>query len=549
MQQRSKAAIRGLVVGAFLLGLALSAAVVAADEIVVGQTELVASSPDGDFQPQSSQTLTVTITNDAEVQKGGPTSYEQEVKTARNIRVEVLEDEIDAPISVEAGTQTVGSVPGGGETQLRFPLDVGDVEPGTYRVPVHIEYKNTRAVLYDPRAQGSEVERQNRDVDGTKYVTITVADEPRFEVVSEDANRIFAGDTGDFGFTIRNVGTERATDATVSLSTNTPGVFFGKQSSASPDSSVYVPALDVNETASFSVNVGAREDVSPGTYPISTTVEYEDENGITGQSDTLRAGLRVRPERSFSLRNVTTSDFRVDEPEATIRAELVNEGPAPAQNVVARLEPTGGVTVTNGETAVDDLAVGEAKSVSFTVSIPEEADPGSRSFAVDVEYENADGDVRSLSTPLRQSLAVESERDRFEVVGSNTSVTPGGSETLTVTLRYQGDEPVSNVNAKLFTSDPLSSPDDGAFLGTVEPGETVTAQFTVSASGDALAKQYDSAVEVRYEEPDGDTRFSGTLSVGVPVSESESGGFPTLPAAAVALLVLGGAGTVIYRRI
>lgn len=548
MQRRSKTAIRGLVVGIFLLGLALSAAVVAADEIVVGQTELVASSPDGDFQSQSSQTLTVTITNDAEVQKGGPVSYEEEVKTARNIRIDVLEDEIDAPISVEAGTQTVGHIPGGGEARLQFPIDVGDVEPGTYRIPLRVEYKNTRAVSYDPRTS-SDVERQHRDVDETKYVTITVSDEPQFEIVSEETNRVFAGDTGEFGFTIQNVGTERATDATVSLSTNSPGIFFGKQSSASPESSVYVASLDVDETESFSVNVGARDDVSPGTYPISATVEYEDENGITSQSDTLRAGLRIRPERTFSLRNVTTSDFRVDEPEAQIRAELVNEGPASAQNVVARLQPPGEVTVTNGETAVDDLAVGEAKPVSFTVSIPEGAEPGSRAFAVGVEYENADGDVRSLSTPLRQSLAVESERDRFVVVDTNTSVTPGGSETLSVTLRYRGEDPVSNANAKLFTSDPLSSSDDGAYLGSVEPGETVTTQFAVSASDDALPKQYDSAVEVRYEEPDGDTRFSGTLTVGIPVSESESGGFPVLPAAAVALLVLGGAGTVIYRRV
>jgi hypothetical protein len=548
MQHRSKTAIRGLVVGICLLGLALSAAVVAADEIVVGQTELIANSPDGDFQSQSSQSLTVTITNDAEIQKGGPATYEQEVKTARNLRVEVLEDEIDAPISVEAGTQTVGHIPGGGEARLQFPIDVGDVEPGTYRVPVRVEYKNTRSIIYNP-SRTSDVERQNRDVDETKYVTITVTDEPKFEVVSEEANRIFAGDTGEFGFTIQNVGTERATDATVSLSTNSPGVFFGKQSSASPDSSVYVASLDVNETESFSVNVGARDDVSPGTYPISATVEYEDENGIAGESDTLRAGLRVRPERSFALRNLTTSDFRVDEPEAKITGELVNEGPASAQNVVARLEPAGAVTVTNGETAVDDLAVGEAKPVSFTVDIPEGVDPGSRSFAVDVEYENADGDVRSLSTPLRQSITVEPERDRFEVVDTETSVTPGGSETLAVTLRYRGDDPVSNTNAKLFTSDPLSSSDDGAYLGSIEPGETVTAQFTVSASSDTLPKQYDSAVEVRYEEPDGDTRFSGTLTVGIPVSESESGGFPVLPAAAVALLVLGGAGTVVYRRI
>jgi hypothetical protein len=548
MQPRSKTAIRGLVVGTFLLCLVLSAAVVAADEIVVGQTELVANSPDGDFESQSSQTLTVTITNDAEIQKGGRASYEQEVKTARNLRVQVLEDRIDAPISVDAGTRTVGSLPGGDDTRLEFPIDIGDAQPGTYRVPVRVEYTNTRAVSYDPRNPG-EVDRQDRDVEETKHVTVTVGDDPQFEIVSRQTNRIFAGDTGEFGFTIRNVGTERATDATVSLSTNTPGVFFGKRSSASPDSSVYAPALEINETESFSVNVGARDDVSPGTYPILATVEYEDENGITGRSETLQSGLQVRQERTFSLRNVTTSDFRVDEPDARIRAELVNEGPAPARNVVARLQSTDAITPTNGETAVDDLAVGESKPVTFTVSIPENADPGSRSFAVDVEYENADGDLRSISTPLRGSLAVETERDRFAVVGTNTSVTPGGSGALAVTLRYQGDDPVSNANAKLFTSDPLSSPDDGAYLGTVEPGQTVTAEFTVSASDDALPKQYDSAVEVRYEEPDGDTRFSGTLTTGIPVSESESGGFPLLPAAAVVLVVLGGAGTVIYRRV
>ncbi len=549
MEHRSKTATRWLAVGTLLLGLVLSAAVVAADDdLIVGETEIVVTSPDGDFQPQSSQTLTVTLANNAEIRRAGQASYEAEVREARNLRAEVLGDEIDAEISVDAGTRTIGNIPGSGERQLQFPVEIGDVEPGTYRIPVRVEYEDTRAISYDPDGYG-DVERQNRDISEVEYVTLTVADEPRFEVVSEEANRIFAGDTGEFGVTIRNVGTERATDATVSLSTNTPGVFFGKQSSTSPDSSVFVPALAVNETASFSVNVGAREDVSPGTYPILATVEYEDRNGITGQSDRLRAGLRVRPERSFSLRNVTTSDFRVDEAEAEITAELVNDGPAPARNVVAKLEPTGVVTATNGETAVDDLAVGEAKTVSFTVSIPEEADPGSRPFAVDVEYENTDGDVRGLSTPLRQSLAIGPERDRFEVVGANTSVTPGGTETLAVTLRYRGEDPISNVNAKLFTSDPLSSSDDGAFLGTVEPGEAVTAEFTVSASDDALPKQYDSAVEVRYEELDGDTRFSGTLSVGVPVSEAEDEGFPALPAAAAALLVLGGAGTVVYRRI
>jgi hypothetical protein len=76
----------------------------------------------------------------------------------------------------------------------------------------------------------------------------------------------------------------------------------------------------------------------------------------------------------------------------------------------------------------------------------------------------------------------------------------------------------------------------------------VTAPFQVSASGDALTKEYDSAVEIRYEEADGDTRFTGSLSVGIPVEESSSGGLPLLPVAIGGIVLAGGGAIVIYRR-
>jgi hypothetical protein len=182
------------------------------------------------------------------------------------------------------------------------------------------------------------------------------------------------------------------------------------------------------------------------------------------------------------------------------------------------------------------------------MSIPEEAEPGSISLPFSVTYENAAGDVLESSTLIRQSVTIEPERDRFEVVGTETGVTPGGSSTLDVQLRYVGDEPVSNANAKLFTSDPLSSADDGAYLGTVEPGGTTTATFRVSASGDAIAKEYASSVEIRYEEPDGDTRFTGSLSIGVPVSGDDSGGLPLSIVGIVAAIALLGGGALVYQR-
>jgi hypothetical protein len=231
--------------------------------------------------------------------------------------------------------------------------------------------------------------------------------------------------------------------------------------------------------------MGVGPDVSAGTYTVTAIVEYEDKNGITQQSDPLQAGVTVREERTFNLENVELTDFRVDEPEARIEATVVNRGPTPAQNVVVSVSGTETIAVTSGESAVGDLAVGDSAPVSFTLNIPGEAEPGSISLPFAVEYENEDGDVLQTSTPIRQSVTIQPEQDRFEVVGTETGVTPGGSATLAVTLRYTGSEPVSDANAKLFTSDPISSADDGAFLGTVEPGTTTTATFRVSASSDA----------------------------------------------------------------
>jgi MYXO-CTERM domain-containing protein len=53
---------------------------------------------------------------------------------------------------------------------------------------------------------------------------------------------------------------------------------------------------------------------------------------------------------------------------------------------------------------------------------------------------------------------------------------------------------------------------------------------------------------VRYEEADGDTKFTDDLSIGVPVSESEGGGPPLVPIAVGAVVVLALVGYAVVRR-
>ena len=531
-------------------GLLLLAPVVPAvgTSVVSGNPVLSVSVADETFQSNQEVRLTVDVTNDGNLEDGGPSRFEEQVQTARSVQMRVKDGNIDAPIDVKTGTVTAGSVGPGGATEFDFDLDIGDAEPGTYTVPVELTYRHARAVLYEGSGTGAnEIEYVWLDKEETIDLTIRIEERAEFDVVSEGTNELSAGDTGSLAFTIENTGTQTARNATVRLESRASGLFFGEPETPAATTGVFVRSLGPGETSRVSVQVGATTDLSPGEYPVDAVVSYRDRNDIGEQSDTLTTGVEVRAERSFTMEDVSTENFRVDESEARLTGRLVNTGPATARNVVVRMRDAGPVTPTNGESAVGTLEPGESVPVGFTAAIASDAEPGNNSFTFDVEYENADGDVQTAPNPLRKRASIDSERDRFQVGDVSTTVTPGGTARLTADVRYVGDDPVSAANARLFTSDPLSTSDDGAFLGEMEPGETVTASFRISATSDAIPKQYDASIEVRYDEADGDTEFTDGMPIGVGVNEPE-GGPPVLPIVGGVVLLAAVLGGVWYRR-
>jgi hypothetical protein len=533
-----------------VVGLLLAAPVTpgVASSVVTGNPELSYSVADDTFSPNEEARLTVVATNDGNIEDGGVGRFEDQVQTARSVQMDVLASRIDAPVEVNSGTVTAGSMGPGAATEFGFDLEIGDAEPGTYTVPVEVSYRHARAVIYEGSTSApSETEYVWLDKERTVDLTIRIEETSTFEIVSDETNELFAGDTGSMAFTIKNTGTQTARNATVRLTSRASGLYFGSPATPSTENGVFVESLEPGETERVSVQVGTTDDVSSGTYPVDAVVAYRNEMDIGTESDALTVGVRVRPERTFAIEGLETRSFRVDESEARISGRVVNTGPAVAQNVVVRMGEQGVVTPTNGEAAVGTLAPEESAPVSFTVAIPASAEPGSNSFAFEVEYENADDDVRTAPNPVRKTLAIGPERDRFEVTDVSTSVTPGGTAELSADVRYVGDDPISAVNAKLFTSDPLSSSDDGAFLGRMQSGDTTTATFRISATSDALPKQYDASMQVRYEESDGDTEFTDSMAIGVGVDEP-SGGPPVLPIAVGAVLVLVIGGGVWYRR-
>jgi hypothetical protein len=538
--------LAALVVSLLLVSTAL-AVPATANTLVRGSPELSVTSPTGPVQASQATTLSLSLTNEGDLSQGDPQNpqYEEQVTTARNVRVEVIESGIDAPVDVRTGAQTLGRLPSGETAPLEYELEVGQAEPGTYRVPVRVEYTYTVAINYD---QFEQPEFSTTTETVRTSVRLRVEARPQFEVTTNGTDGLFAGDTDRLALTVENVGTRTADDARLSLTAGATELFFGPTANPQRSTGLFVGDLGPGESRQVAVRVGANGDAVAGSYPVETTVVYENANGVTERADPASVGVTVGAERRFALRNLATERLRVGEGEARITADLANMGEGTARQVAVRIRggQDSSVTPTNGESAVGDLGPGESAPVSFTVAVAEDAEPGTNSFAFAVEYENAAGDVLRAE-PVRRALTIDPQRDPFRVTNVSADVSPGGSGTLDVTLRYVGDEPASAVNARFFATDPLSSADDGAFLGRVQPGDEVTATFGVSAGGSALVKTYDSSVEVRYDEPDGDTRFTDGLPVGVPVTASD-GGLPFLPLGVVGLVVLGGGAYVLVRR-
>jgi hypothetical protein len=549
------------------------------EEQVIGSPEIDVSAPDNRFSPSERGALNVVVSNAGDVKLGGPAPFTERVTTARNVHVSVLEDRVDAPIEFKSGTVVLGAVNTARPATATFELETAEnLEPGTYRIPVRIEYDYTRIVTYEktrspPGYQNPEFADSAHD--RIETVEVVVERDSRFDVSSAESTGVYAGDTGRLNVSVTNTGTETARDATLQLSSGSPSVYFGPQTNPQQSTTVFVSELAPGESATASVEVGATAETTPGSYPVEARVIYENDNGVMTKSDPLPTEVQVGDERRFTLENLQTERLRVGEDDVVVTGEIVNHGPAPAANAVVKLAagssaagagagPNGApggaggaasaasgaggpILVTSPESGIGTLEPGDSQPVRFKLAVSEDAEPGSQTLNFVVEYENSDGDLRQSTTPIRKSVEVGSELDTFEVVDTQTSVTAGGSDALQVTVENTGDETVSDANAKLFVNDPLSAPDNSAFLGELEPGETTTATFKIEATGQAQAKEYAGSLEVRYEDESGDSQLADGIQVGVPVAPA-SGGLPlTYIGLGLGVVVLSG-GVFAWRR-
>ena len=296
------------------------------------------------------------------------------------------------------------------------------------------------------------------------------------------------------------------------------------------------------------------DDAEPGTYDLHIEIDYRWSNRVSEQtqerstSKDFTVEIEVDDNARFRVTDID-SNLRVGE-EGEITGEVENVGGEDATNAEVQF-PTEAENLFPQETAVavGDVPAGESAEFRIPVEVGSEAEAVPKRFELPVSFRDENG-IRQTDDDPEFLADIGPERDIFGVEAVNRTITAGSGTTFEVTFTNNREETLTDIEPKLFTDSPFSSSSDEGFVESLDPGESETVRFDLSASGSATAKTYPVTLDVRYQNSEGESRITDSYRLPIDVLEpEESGGLGSLGTIAmlvVSLLAVGG-GYVWYR--
>ncbi|WP_251329383.1 COG1361 S-layer family protein [Haloplanus pelagicus] len=520
----------GAVVALTLLFAAVSPALGAGQ--VIGSPEIAVFSPDHQVTPGEEVSLPVYLSNSGDLRRAGPSEYVDRVTTARGLTFTVMPG--SAPIEVNTGRYPAGSVPVG--TAGPYPVSITvaeDATPGTYRIPVRVQYTYTLFVDYGT----TPPEFVDSYHDQRYYLTLSIRDVPRFEIV-DAASTVGVGGRGNVSVTVRNVGTAPARDATLRLDAPSEELRLGSQSTGAR---AFAGTWAPGENRTFEFTASATSDAVVREYPLTGRVSYRDRDGVERTSRNVTTGITPLVEQTFATTNVS-GVLHVGEP-GTIRGTITNTGPRTVHDAVLVYRSSNpNLDPTDAEVALGRLAPGERRSFTFEVDVADRATPTTQQLNLTVRYRD-DRRNRQVSDPLEPSVQVAPERDWLVVTPEAATVDVDTENRLAVRVRNVARVPLRDVVARIFVTAPFSTESRHAYVAALGPNETATFAFGLTVSEDAVPTHSSVTMNVTGERPDGEVIPVGTYEVPVTVT-APSGPTDTAVLAAwivaVVVLLVGG---------
>jgi hypothetical protein len=458
---------------------------------VAGSPNLSATLTDDTVSPGADTALQFTLSNAGRIRDGGNPQAESRVTTARAVKVTV--EEGSAPLTVETGTVALGSIPDGAAVPVSALVHVDEnADPGDYEVEVEVEYTYTSRV----GTSRNDTSRTERTVTRSFDVDLTVARGARFEVVSASSSAA-VGESGTVTLTVRNEGTRKATDATLTTRSTGAGLTFG----GSPAATAALGDVAPGEERTVSLRATVAPSTTARAFALDATVAYEDDDGVPTQ-DRLDARVSVGPEQTFAvtrLRTVAPVGGRGD-----LELAVRNTGDRELTDASLTVRSSGTAVTFGGapstEVFVGDWAPGEVKQVTLTAAIAPGASRRSYALSIAPTYTNEAGET-VRSEPLSAGVVPASEQT-FSVVRRSTRVPVGDSGNVTVDIRNTGGRDLTDASVTLQSSNAAftfgGTPTARTYVGQWAAGEVKTITVGARVAAGAERRQYAADVAVDY---------------------------------------------------
>ncbi|WP_275736790.1 hypothetical protein [Halorhabdus sp. SVX81] len=453
-------------------------------------------------------------------------------------------------VSVTASTPDseiyVGSESSRSGTATVSEWGVNDTRRLTFRVGATANAVNRS---YPLNVDFEYTDADDNDNQWTTEVAFRPSGEPQFVVESIDHD-VPVGSSGRVTLTLRNDGPVNATQSVVTASSDADAMFFGTggaepieaqgvtvepPQTGTPTAQSYVGEWAVGETRTVSFRAGFDDDAIVREYVANLAVAYENEAGDDMPEQTRAVGITPLPEQRFSFDRLR-SDLFVGE-EGNLHVSVTNTGNRSVEGLVVTASTQDrNVNFYNSRYAVGSLSPNESATVRYRVGVTEEAEHGPRIFELSARYRDPQMDVRQTDT-RDVTVTIGASRDAFALERTTGTLAPGESGPLTLTVTNRRNETLSNIQASLFTDDPLDSGDDSAFISALDPGESTTITLDITADGSASEKTYSASMEFRFDDERGESALSDTYRIPVVIERTESSlGVP---------VVLGGVGALV----
>lgn len=388
---------------------------------------------------------------------------------------------------------------------------------GIYAMKLSYEYKNAFGNAFN----SSE----------TVYIKI-VNDSTEPTLTVSNINAVKTGDTVmDLKLEISNIGSLPAKNIKLSLL----GLKSGGYTSSNGTDVKYVSKIDGNSSVSISYKLNIPDDEAAAGNDLSLKMEYSNESG-TAYTETNQIFIPLGEKKSKNLtidiNNLSASAKSVGPNEDfNVSMTLKNNGNMAAKKIKITLDTgTSIVSRTMNPAYLDKLDAGASSEVSFTLFALEDAATKNYPLAVNVEYEDENGNKQNASQYLgiyveNNSTTEEASKTVPRIIVSNYSLDPisvSAGETFKLSMTFLNTsrkEDVSNIKVTVKSDDGTFTPagtGNTFFIESIGTKASVDRELSMTVKPDAEQKSYPITVSFEYEDSKGNPyNSSETISVSV----------------------------------